>query len=157
MAKRGRPAKVKPFVAPVTQVATAKPEELKNIVAAPPPPMTPAQLDSLSQAVKTKAEYLTNVNAIQSGMNGLTANGDLKFGNPLDGFTPEAIAQLKTMSTHELGSPKVAELFQEQTTPAQAPQIILPTSYNNTVQAAPQQAQTQQAPKIDVMDIFGIK
>jgi hypothetical protein len=157
MAKRGRPAKVKviepiaPIVVPVLDMATGK-TEFKPLLEKSKP-----ELDALTQHVKAKAEYLTNVNQIQSGMNGLTANGDLKFGNPLDGFTPEAIAQLKTMSTHELGSPKVAELFQEQTTPAQAPQIILPTSYNNTVQAAPQQAQTQQAPKIDVMDIFGIK
>ena len=156
MAKRGRPAKmkavepIKPIIVPVLDIATGK-TEFKPL----PEPSKP-ELDALTAHVKAKAEYLTNVNQIQSGLNGLTANGDLKFGNPLDGFTPEAIAQLKTMTTHELGSPKVAELFQEPA-PAQAPQIILPANYGSqTQQAQPVQPQTA-SPAIDVMDIFGIK
>lgn len=123
---------------------------------APPVPAEP-QISADNQAaltnvIKSKYESIAETNASKAGFRGFSSSGEAMYGNPLDGFTPEAIAQLKDMVEHPLGSPRVAEIL-----PANAPQ---PGNVNNMLPNVNKSA-TQPAPAVrpalDVDDIFGLK
>lgn len=154
MAKRGRPAKVKApiIVAPKVLINNAPVPEVNA-----PPPMSKETQEAMTQQLRAKFEYLQSQNNEKSQFKGYTKDGDKMFGNPLDGFDDAAVAQLKEMVTSELGSPRVAELFNE---PVRSPgNGISVQQGNKNITITTQVDNNKQSinVSIDIDDIFGLK
>jgi hypothetical protein len=154
MAKRGRPAKVKEpvVVAPKVLINNAPVPEFKA-----PPPMSKETQDAMTQQLRAKFEYLQSQNNEKSQFKGYTKDGDKMFGNPLDGFDDAAVAQLKEMVTSELGSPRVAELFNEPVHPSSNNNGVSVQLGNKNITINTQVDNNKQSISIDIDDIFGLK